>query len=486
MIVRELLTKLGFVTDEKKVKAFDARVAGLKKSLVTLTKQLAITVGAITATAFRTAKAGDELAKTSRRLGIGVTALQEWRFAAQRAGVESRTFDMAIQRFGRRVAEATRGQGEAKDALAEMGIELTDVNGKLRDSDVLLTESLVALSKQENEFRRNALAMKLFDSEGVRLVQLAAEGADGIRGLREEFRALGGGISEEGVKASEEFIDAWTDVKAAINGVIFALGEKLLPLFTDVFRRTAKWVADNRKLVIVLAKVAAGIGIVTTVILGAVVAVKALAFAWAILNSQIFLIPLLIAAAIAAIVLIVEDIVAYTKGKDSLFGRLLEGLEKIWDAGAARLKIIFSEAWEDTKTKALSIWQDIVDRVGLMWQNFRLKYIDPIIEKFRRIRAALGLGPEAKEPLASRISEAIPEGLKQLLRGFVKLTPYGTERLEAARQARAAQILSQQMTVNIAVTPPIGTSAEGTARETVNQLKKHRNMLTSGMVRIGI
>jgi hypothetical protein len=174
--VRELITKLGFVVDDKKIEAFDKRVAALKTNLFRLVKVAAVVGGAITAVAFRTAKAGDELAKTSRRLGLGVKALQEWRFAAQRAGIESRTFDMAVQRFGRRVAEASRGQGEARDALAEMGIQLTDVNGQLRDSDVLLTESLIALSKQENEFRRNALAMKLFDSEGVRMVQLASAG----------------------------------------------------------------------------------------------------------------------------------------------------------------------------------------------------------------------------------------------------------------------------------------------------------------------
>jgi hypothetical protein len=47
MIVRELITKLGFVTDEKKLKAFDKRVASLKKSLFRFAKVTAVVGGAI-------------------------------------------------------------------------------------------------------------------------------------------------------------------------------------------------------------------------------------------------------------------------------------------------------------------------------------------------------------------------------------------------------------------------------------------------------
>jgi hypothetical protein len=42
---------------------------------------------------------------------------------------------MALQRFVRRVAEAANGTGEAKDALAQMGIALRDQSGNLRRSE---------------------------------------------------------------------------------------------------------------------------------------------------------------------------------------------------------------------------------------------------------------------------------------------------------------------------------------------------------------
>ena len=45
---------------------------------------------------------------------------------------------MALQRFTRRAAEAAQGTGEAKDALAQMGIALRDQSGNLRRSEDLL------------------------------------------------------------------------------------------------------------------------------------------------------------------------------------------------------------------------------------------------------------------------------------------------------------------------------------------------------------
>jgi hypothetical protein len=463
-IVRELITKLGFITDQKKIDDFDKRVASLKGSLRFLAKAAAITGGAISAIAVSTAKAGDEIAKTSRRLGINTDALQEWRFAADRAGVGASTFDMAMQRFGRRAAEAAKGQGEARDALAEMGIQLTDVNGELRDADALLTESLIALSKQEKAWDRNRLAMKLFDSEGVRMVQLAEEGADGIERLRSTLRARGGVIDPETIKRSEEFNDSWTDLKATLAGVRNILGKDLLPIFTEAFDAIGKWIAANRTLIVVLAKVAVGFGILVTVIAAAKVAVTGLALAWLLLNSQLLLVPLLILGVIAALALIVDDIVGFTKGKDSVFGRFLEGLDAIWTLAGIAIKEKFGEAWESVKADALVIWQDIVNRISQMWQKFFDERVQPIIDAFEKARAFVST--------AGTVAEAAAPGIRSVA--------------SAALGAAAGRTLgpAAQVAVNIAIAPPVGTSSEGVANATIAAFKD-KVKLSSALIGLG-
>jgi hypothetical protein len=82
------------------------------------------TVGGLAALVDRSISAANALGKTADTIGVGVEALQELRFAAKASGVEQQTLDMALQRFTRRAAEAAMGTGEAKDALAQMGIAL--------------------------------------------------------------------------------------------------------------------------------------------------------------------------------------------------------------------------------------------------------------------------------------------------------------------------------------------------------------------------
>jgi hypothetical protein len=100
-------------------------------------------------------------------------ASRRWELlAAKASGVEQQTLDMALQRFTRRAAEAAHGTGEAKDALAQMGIALRDQSGNLRRSEDLLADVADAFAKIEAPAERLRLAFKLFDSEGVALVNL--------------------------------------------------------------------------------------------------------------------------------------------------------------------------------------------------------------------------------------------------------------------------------------------------------------------------
>jgi hypothetical protein len=154
------------------------------------------TVGGLGALIDRSISAADAIGKTADKIGVGVEALQELRFAAKASGVEQHTLDMALQRFTRRAAEAAQGTGEAKDALAQMGIALRDQSGNLRRSEDLLSDVADAFARIEDPAERVRLAFKLFDSEGVALVNLLRGGSDAPDEMREPARSpLAGGLS---------------------------------------------------------------------------------------------------------------------------------------------------------------------------------------------------------------------------------------------------------------------------------------------------
>ena len=119
------------------------------------------TVGGLAALVDRSISAADAIGKTADKIGVGVEALQELRFAAKASGVEQQTLDMALQRFTRRAAEAAQGTGEAKDALAQMGIALRDQSGNLRRSEDLLGDVADAFARIEDPAERVRLSVPL-------------------------------------------------------------------------------------------------------------------------------------------------------------------------------------------------------------------------------------------------------------------------------------------------------------------------------------
>jgi Putative phage tail protein len=118
------------------------------------------TAGGLAALVDRSISAADAIGKTADKIGVGVEALQELRFAAKASGVEQQTLDMALQRFTRRAAEAAQGTGEAKDALAQMGIALRDQSGNLRRSEDLLGEVADAFAGIEDPAERVRLSVR--------------------------------------------------------------------------------------------------------------------------------------------------------------------------------------------------------------------------------------------------------------------------------------------------------------------------------------
>ncbi len=190
--------------------------------------------------------AADSIAKVSERLGISTAQLQEWRFAAERAGIPARTLDMALQRFGRRAGEAAAGTGEALGVLEAMGIRLTDATGKTRSTSELLPEVADKLAQVEEANTRNAMAMKLFDSEGVAMVVMLKDGAAGLAEMAAEARKYGGILDQDAIRSAEEFEDQLTNIKFSLFGVGGAILGPILPALTKLIERFRIFINENR------------------------------------------------------------------------------------------------------------------------------------------------------------------------------------------------------------------------------------------------
>ena len=191
----------------------------------------------------RSLDATDALAKTATRIGTTTEALSRLHFAADISGVSTETLNMAMQRFTRRTAEAARGTGEAKDAIRELGL---NANNLLQlDLDEQMIKLADAFGDVESDADKVRLAMKLFDSEGVALVQTLSAGSAGLRAMFNEAELLGAVMSTDAAKGVEDTQDALTRLKAIMGGVIDQFTAALAPVLEKIITHLTTMVRDS-------------------------------------------------------------------------------------------------------------------------------------------------------------------------------------------------------------------------------------------------
>jgi len=217
----------------KGLKKARAMIANFVKSLKRVTiaaAGLGVALSAVALTTFTKSAftAIDSLAKTADKLGITTEALAGLRLAATETGVAANTLDMALQRMVRRVAEAAQGTGEAKSALKELGLSATALNRLSPDQQFHAIAK--AMGKVKNQSDRVRLSMKLFDSEGVALVNTLKLGKSGLDETAQAARDLGLAVSRESARGVERAIDAWGRFKSALQGIFTSIAIEIAPI----------------------------------------------------------------------------------------------------------------------------------------------------------------------------------------------------------------------------------------------------------------
>jgi hypothetical protein len=283
------------------------------------------------------AEAGDEIAKSSMRLGVSAESLQEWRYAAKLSGIEAGEMSGALTILQRNLAGAASGGKEQADVFSKLKVKVKDAHGQIRTMDDLLPDIAEGISKLKNPTEKAGVAMKLFGRSGTQLLPLLNEGREGVAKLRAEFAELGGGMETETVKASEEL----NDEIDRLNVSVFSLKSRLAGILIPYLRIVVEAVRDG---VTGFMKLAAGTHFLEAALitLGTVLTVFAaktlIAFAPLIATAAAF------ALGIAFIVLVVDDLISLFTGGKSVIG---DFLDELLGVGTAQQMVIdLRDAWE--------------------------------------------------------------------------------------------------------------------------------------------
>lgn len=205
----------------------------------------------------------DQLDKMNLRIGAGAEALSEYTYVAAGAGVEFNTLATAWQRQTRRIAEAATGIGVAKSSLDELGLSAKELNQMSPEQQ--FERIALALEGIENPGQKAALAMKLWDTEGVKLLQITNQGTAAMAEQREEAKALGQTISQQTAADMAAFGDSLDRVKAIARGTTDTLLADLIPSVTQTIDSFTNYVKDAGGVAVITEKLTTGATILAAV-----------------------------------------------------------------------------------------------------------------------------------------------------------------------------------------------------------------------------
>jgi hypothetical protein len=119
-------------------------------------------------------------------------------------------------------------------------IALRDQSGNLRGSEDLLGDVADAFARIEDPAERVRLAFKLFDSEGVALVNLLRGGSDALDEMRDRARDLGIVLDEALVRDAERARTELDTLAQVISANLTRAALEAAPVIADL----SSWLAD--------------------------------------------------------------------------------------------------------------------------------------------------------------------------------------------------------------------------------------------------
>lgn len=269
---------------------------------------------------------GDAINDLSAIMGVNGAELQQWRYAAQLAGIDASEFDGSFLRLQNRMAQG--GSGAA--VFRRLGVEIRNANGSLRNASDVLTDLADPIAAIGSSTERTGVLVDLLGRSGARLGPLFSQGSEGIARVRGEFEALGGGLSEEAIADSAALGDAWDRLSVVTMTLRSRLAVFLLPALETV----SGWMVNAARTTSI---VEAGLGLVILALARTAIASSAVWVPMA-ANALRALLPMILVG------LAVEDVVTFFRGGDSVIGRVMDALGG--DGTQVQVAQDLRDAWE--------------------------------------------------------------------------------------------------------------------------------------------
>jgi hypothetical protein len=260
MAIENFFASLGYEIKITKVDELKTKFDALRESMLkvgTAATQAATYVGGFVT---QVAAGLDDIGNFADLNHLSVQALQEIAYAAKANGASLDAVKTSVAAVNRVINEASQGMGRGAITLQELGLSAKNADCSVKSFDQLLGDvanKMQGLSRQE----QIAMAKKLgIDSA---LVPMLAKGSAAIADLRSEARGLGV-ANEENAKIAGNLSESLNHTKAVLTGMAESLAAGLMPEVTRILDSLREWVVANKD--IIRSSIGGALKIVTAII----------------------------------------------------------------------------------------------------------------------------------------------------------------------------------------------------------------------------
>lgn len=224
----------------------------------------------------------DTILTMANNTGIATDTLQELNYMQELTDVSLDTLVGSMEKNINSMKKASEGSEKYADAYNKLGVEVTDANDNLLDSETVFWKCIDALKEMENDTERDATAMQLFGRSAQDLNSVIKIGSDGVKDFAKEAREVGAVLDYETLSSLGATDDAFQRLDQTTEIVKRNFGNALAPSIEratkkidsalqnldnsiyDVAENTVDFIADGLTWVIengdTLIDIAAGLG----------------------------------------------------------------------------------------------------------------------------------------------------------------------------------------------------------------------------------
>lgn len=184
------------------------------------------------------ASAAGEIQDLSMQTGLSTEAVQRYQYACDLIGVSFDTVASSQAKMIQSMADVQSGSETATATWNQLGIEVMNADGSLRNAEDVFLEVIDVLGQIENATQRDAVSMEIFGRSAQDLNPLIVQGTDAFQALCDEASKVGAVLTDVQLEALAGVDDALIRFNERLDAGEKAMALKFTPALQAFFDET--------------------------------------------------------------------------------------------------------------------------------------------------------------------------------------------------------------------------------------------------------